>query len=88
MQFEYKTHGTCSTKISFDIDGDVITNVRFTGGCPGNLKAIPILVEGMTVEEIEQKLSGVKCGFKSTSCADQLAKAVRTAKTEYDSHQD
>lgn len=88
MQFEYKTHGTCSTKISFDINGDVVTNVRFTGGCPGNLKAIPILVEGMTVEEIEQKLSGVKCGFKSTSCADQLANAVRTAKTEYDSHQD
>lgn len=84
MQFEYKTHGTCSTKISFDIDGDVVTNVRFTGGCPGNLKAIPILVEGMTVEEIEQKLSGVKCGFKSTSCADQLAKAVRAGKTEYD----
>lgn len=84
MQFEYKTHGTCSTKISFDINGDVVTNVRFTGGCPGNLKAIPILVEGMTVEEIEQKLSGVKCGFKSTSCADQLAKAVRAGKTEYD----
>lgn len=84
MQYTYKTHGTCSTQITLDIDGDVVTNVRFLGGCPGNLKAIPILVDGMTVEEIEKKLSGVKCGMKPTSCADQLSKAAREAKQAYD----
>lgn len=80
MHYSYKTEGTCAREISFDINGDVITNVRFVGGCPGNLKAIPILVEGMTVDEIESKLKDVKCGLKSTSCAGQLAKAVREAK--------
>lgn len=79
MQYEYKTKGTCSTKIAFDIDGDVITNVRFTGGCNGNLKAVPRLVEGMTVEQIEEKIKGVQCGNRGTSCADQLARAVREA---------
>lgn len=80
MHYSYKTQGTCAREISFDINGDVITNVRFVGGCPGNLKAIPILVEGMTVDEIESKLKDVKCGLKNTSCAGQLAKAVREAK--------
>lgn len=79
MHYSYKTEGTCAREISFDINGDVITNVRFVGGCPGNLKAIPILVEGMTVDEIESKLKDVKCGLKNTSCAGQLAKAVREA---------
>lgn len=79
MHYSYKTKGTCAREISFDINGDVITNVRFVGGCPGNLKAIPILVEGMTVDEIESKLKDVKCGLKNTSCAGQLAKAVREA---------
>lgn len=79
MQYIYKTKGTCSTEISFDIDGDVITNVAFTGGCNGNLKAIPKLVEGQTVEWIESKVKGVECGFKGTSCSDQLARAVREA---------
>lgn len=79
MHYSYKTEGTCAREISFDINGDVITNVRFVGGCPGNLKAIPILVEGMTVDEIESKLKDVKCGYKNTSCAGQLAKAVREA---------
>lgn len=80
MHYSYKTEGTCAREISFDINGDVITNVRFVGGCPGNLKAIPILVEGMTVDEIESKLKDVKCGLKNTSCAGQLAIAVREAK--------
>lgn len=79
MHYSYKTKGTCAREISFDINDDVITNVRFVGGCPGNLKAIPILVEGMTVDEIESKLKDVKCGYKNTSCAGQLAKAVREA---------
>jgi uncharacterized protein (TIGR03905 family) len=73
------TKGTCSSQIDLEINGDVITNVNFTGGCNGNLKAMHALVEGMTVEEIEKKLGGIKCGFKNTSCGDQLAHAVREA---------
>jgi uncharacterized protein (TIGR03905 family) len=69
----------CSRLISFDINGDVISNIVFTGGCNGNLKAISKLVDGWTVDKIEQYLKGNTCGFKPTSCADQLAKAVRTA---------
>ncbi len=79
MQFQYKTKGTCSQAISFDLDGDVVKNVQFFGGCNGNLKAISKLVEGMKVDEIEAKLKGNTCGFKNTSCADQLAIAVRKA---------
>ena len=79
MKYSYKTKGTCAMSISFDIDSNVITNVSFLGGCNGNLKAISKLVDGMTVEEIEEKLKGNRCGFKPTSCADQLAIAVREA---------
>ena len=79
FHYDYKTHDTCSQIISLDIDGDRVHNVKFEGGCNGNLKAVPILVEGMTVEEIEQKLGGVLCGRRPTSCADQLSKAVREA---------
>lgn len=79
FHYDYETKGTCSTLISLDLDENRVHNVIFFGGCPGNLKAIPILVEGMTVEEIEKKLLGVKCGIKQTSCGDQLAKAVREA---------
>ncbi len=80
MRYSYATQGTCSRGISFDIDGDVITNVAFDGGCNGNLKAISKLVDGKTVDYIEGMLLGNTCGFKGTSCADQLAKAVRAAK--------
>lgn len=79
MEYTYQTKGTCATKITFDIDDDIITNVQYTGGCNGNLKAVRSLVEGLTVEQIEGKLGGIKCGFKNTSCGDQLAKAVREA---------
>ena len=79
MEFQYKTKGTCSQLIQFELDGNVVHNVRFIGGCNGNLKAVSILVEGMTVEEIEEKLKGNTCGFRNTSCADQLAIAVKTA---------
>lgn len=78
-KFTYKTKGTCSSLIELELDGNVVHNVHFTGGCDGNLKAIPALVEGLTVEEIEQKISGIRCGFKNTSCGDQLAKACRAA---------
>ena len=69
-------------EISFHIDGNIITNIKFTGGCNGNLKAISKLVDGWTVEQIEEKLLGNTCGFRQTSCADQLAKAVRQAYDE------
>lgn len=77
--YDYRTENTCSRIISLDLDGDTVHNVRFYGGCDGNLKAIPILVEGMTVGEVEKKLSGVECGLRGTSCADQLSRAVRAA---------
>ena len=79
MSYVYKTKGTCSTKIEVELEGNIVRNVKFTGGCPGNLQAIPKLVEGMTVEEVEKRISGVRCGMKATSCGDQLAKAVREA---------
>ena len=79
MRYEYKTESTCSQVISFDINGNIITNIEFYGGCNGNLKAIAKLLEGATVEEIEEKLLGNTCGRRLTSCADQLAKAVREA---------
>ncbi|MBQ9886618.1 MAG: TIGR03905 family TSCPD domain-containing protein [Lachnospiraceae bacterium] len=79
MRYNYKTEYTCSQLISFDIDGDVISNVEFLGGCNGNLKAISTLVDGWTVDQIENKLLGITCGRRPTSCSDQLAKAVRAA---------
>ena len=82
MRYQYKTQNTCSRVITFDIEGNVIRNIEFQGGCNGNLKAISKLLEGATVEEIESKLSGNTCGARNTSCADQLAKAVRKAFNE------
>lgn len=79
MSYVYKTKGTCSSLIEVELEGNIVRNVKFTGGCPGNLKAIPKLVEGMTVEEVEKRISGVTCGMKGTSCGDQLAKACRAA---------
>ena len=82
MQYEYKTKGTCSGIIRFDINDNIITNIEFIGGCPGNLKAISKLLDGMTVQYIEEKLKGNQCGTRGTSCADQLALAVRKAYEE------
>lgn len=79
MRYSYKTKYTCSSRIDLDIEGDVVRNVVFTGGCNGNLKAISKLVDGMTVEQIESYLLGNTCGPRPTSCADQLAKAARAA---------
>ena len=79
MQHTYKTHGTCSHEISFELDGDKVKNISFVSGCNGNLKAISVLVDGMSVDEIESKLKGNTCGSRPTSCADQLAIAVREA---------
>lgn len=82
MRYKYKTKGTCSVEISFDINDNVITNIEFLGGCNGNLKAISKLLDGQTVEYIEEKLKGNLCGSRGTSCADQLAIAVRRAYDE------
>ena len=76
MHYNYKTSGVCAIAIDFDIDGDIITNVKFTGGCNGNLKAIGRLVEGRDAREVADILRGNTCGMKGTSCADQLAKAI------------
>ena len=82
MRHRYKTQFTCAMEIDFDLDGDKVSNIEFIGGCNGNLKAISKLVDGFTVEQIEQKLLGNTCGMKPTSCADQLAKSVRQAYDE------
>ena len=79
MVYKYKTKDTCSTQIQLEIEGKVVKNIVFTGGCNGNLKAIPVLVDGWTVEQIEEKCKGITCGRRPTSCADQLACAVREA---------
>ena len=79
MKYKYKTSSVCSSEINFDIEGNVITNISFVGGCNGNLKALSKVLDGYTVEEIENKLKGNTCGFRQTSCADQLARAVRKA---------
>ena len=75
----YKTQGVCSAEIRFDLDGDIVRNVQFLGGCPGNLKAISRVTEGWTVDQIEEMFRGNTCRDKSTSCVDQLARAVRAA---------
>ena len=82
MEYTYKTKNVCSMQIHFDLDGNVVHNIEFLGGCNGNLKAISKLGDGMTVEQIEEKLRGNTCGPRPTSCADQLAIAVRKAYNE------
>ena len=82
MKHKYKTHGTYSSEISFSLDGNIVSDIAFTGGCNGNLKAISKILNGQTVEFIVDKLSGNTCGFKNTSCADQLACAVKSAYDE------
>lgn len=82
MEYIYKPSMVCAQQIKFNINGNVITDVAFLGGCNGNLKAVSKLVDGMTVEEIEAKLKGNTCGRRPTSCADQLARAVRKAYDE------
>ena len=74
----YRTKGTCSQTIDFDIEDGKVKNVKFMGGCNGNLQGIAKLVEGMTPEEVIAKLEGIKCGFKNTSCPAQLAEALKT----------
>lgn len=79
MTHSYKTRGVCARGISFDIENNIVKNIRFSGGCSGNTQGVAKLAEGMTADEIIARLSGIKCGFKGTSCPDQLAKAVAEA---------
>jgi uncharacterized protein (TIGR03905 family) len=81
-KYTYKTKGTCSTAIHFDINGNIISNISFENGCNGNLKAVSRLVDGMTVDQIKEKCKGIICASKGTSCADQLALAVEKAYKE------
>ena len=74
----YKTSGTCSVEINFDIEDNKIYNLEFTGGCNGNLKGISALVEGQDKDEVIKKIKGIKCGYRNTSCPDQLAKALES----------
>lgn len=78
----YKTFGTCSREINFDVVDNKITNLSFLGGCNGNLQGIGRLVEGMEVDEVIKRVEGIHCGMKPTSCPDQLATALKEAKAQ------
>ena len=79
---EYRTQGTCSKMVTLDVENDVIVSCKFSGGCPGNTVGVATLVEGMKVFDAISRLKGIKCGFKSTSCPDQLARALESAASE------
>lgn len=79
MTYSFNPKGVCARKITFDIEGDIVKNVRFTGGCAGNTQGVSALAEGMTTDEVINRLTGIRCGFKGTSCPDQLAMAVAEA---------
>ncbi len=79
MVYKYATRGTCARSIEFELEGDTVKNIRFEGGCNGNLKGIGAIVDGMKVEDVIARLEAIRCGFKNTSCPDQLAKALRKA---------
>ena len=80
--YTYKTRGVCSRSIDVALDGDTVADVRFQGGCDGNLKAVSKLVRGMSVDEVARLLEGNTCGNRPTSCADQLVRAVREAQAQ------
>jgi len=79
MKHTYIPTGICATKIMLDIENDILKDVSFEGGCNGNLKAVSLLVSGMPVSDVKEKLAGLTCGRKATSCADQLAKGIDEA---------
>ena len=79
MKYDFSPKGVCARRLEFELDGDIVKNVQFMGGCNGNLKALAKLVEGMPCEEVIEKLSGIECGVRGTSCADQLTKAIKQA---------
>lgn len=79
MTQRYTTRGVCARSITFDLDDGIVRNVRFEGGCAGNTQGVAALVEGMPADEAIRRLSGIRCGFKPTSCPDQLAQALQKA---------
>ena len=79
MKYTYRTNGTCSREIVFDLEDGIVKNISFQGGCNGNLKGVSSLAEGQKAEDVIKKLEGIKCGFKNTSCPDQLATALKEA---------
>ena len=79
MTYRYKTKGTCSMFIDIELEGDVVKDVVFYGGCPGNLEAISRLVKGRTYKELKETLGGIRCGYKPTSCSDQLVRGIEEA---------
>ena len=82
MELDYRTKGTCASSIHVELDGRKIKRVVFTGGCNGNLQGISRLVEGMDIDEAIKRMDGIKCGYKDTSCPDQLAKALKEYKKD------
>ncbi len=80
MKYQYQTHGTCSQLIEFEINDGTLESVQFYGGCSGNLQGIANLVRGMKVDDVISRLEGINCGYKGTSCPDQLARALRATK--------
>ena len=82
MTYSYAPQGVCSSRIDLELDGDIIKSVEFVGGCAGNTQGVARLVEGMNVDEAISRIEGIQCGFKPTSCPDQLAKALRMAKAQ------
>lgn len=82
MHYEYKTRGTCSSKIILDVDDNKLTHVEYIGGCNGNLQGISRLVQGMDIDEVISRLGGIRCGMKQTSCPDQLATALQKVKEQ------
>lgn len=79
MNYKFRNSGVCSSMVEFDLNDGIVSNVKFTGGCNGNLKGIAAMADGMKAEDVIKRLEGIKCGFKNTSCPDQLAKALRAA---------
>ena len=82
VTFSYTPRGVCSRKIELELDGDIITKVKFVGGCAGNTQGVAKLLVGMTADEAIARLEGIRCGFKPTSCPDQLAKALKKHLTD------
>ncbi|HJG78131.1 TIGR03905 family TSCPD domain-containing protein [Phocaeicola barnesiae] len=80
MKYSYRTSGTCSSQIDLEVEDGILKEVHFIGGCNGNLKGISALVKGMKVEEVISRLEGIRCGYKPTSCPDQLCQALKTLK--------
>lgn len=78
----YKTTGTCSRAINFEVEGDIVKNVEFVGGCSGNTQGVSALIEGMNIDEAIRRIEGIRCGMRPTSCPDQLAKALKQYKAQ------